>query len=376
MILMASKKIGITGHNGFLGSHIKNIINYKSQNYQIVDFKRKFFHDGLSMSNFVNECDVIIHLAGLNRHNTPEEITKVNVQLAKTLSTALVSNNFKGSLIYSSSLQIYNDSVYGKSKKKAGEILAEAASNGRFSFINLILPNIFGPFGKPNYNSFISTFSDNLIRGKSPKIIKDEKVPLVYSESAAIHILNQIDKDGIHKIDISQENVKKVSEVLYQLKDFYKTYFKRGIIPKLENNFEVQLFNTFRSALDHSKHFPKPHNLNLDERGYFSELIRSNSQSQVSYSVTRPGIIRGNHFHTRKIERFTVVQGEALIQMRRIGTKEQFDYMLSGEAPSYVDIPIWTTHNITNTGKKDLITIFWINEHYDPEDADVYYEKV
>ena len=373
---MASKKIGITGHNGFLGSHIKNIINYKFQNYQIVDFKRKFFNDGLSMSNFVNNCDVIIHLAGLNRHNSTEEITKVNVQLAKTLSRALVSNNFKGSLIYSSSLQIYNDSVYGKSKKKAGEIFTEAASNGRFSFINLILPNIFGPFGKPNYNSFISTFSDRLIRGKSPKIIKDEKVPLIYAESAAIHILNQVDKGGIHKIDIPQENSKQVSEVLHQLKNFYKTYIKRGIIPKLENNFAVQLFNTFRSALDHSKYFPKPHNLNLDERGHFSELIRSNSQSQVSYSVTRPGIVRGNHFHTRKIERFIVVQGEALIQIRRIGTKERFDYKLSGETPSYLDIPIWTTHNITNTGKKDLITIFWINEHYNPEDADVYYEKV
>ena len=373
---MDSKRIGITGHNGFLGSHIKNIINYKSQNYQIVDFKRKFFHDSLSMSNFVNDCDIIIHLAGLNRHNKTEEITKVNVQLAKTLSTALVSNNFKGSLIYSSSLQIYNDSVYGKSKKKAGEILAKAASNGRFSFINLILPNIFGPFGKPNYNSFISTFSDKLIKGKSPKIIKDEKVPLVYAESAAIYILNQIDKEGIYEIDVPQESEKRVSEVLDQLKDFHKVYFEMGSIPKLKNIFDIQLFNTFRSALDHSKYFPKPHNLNLDERGHFSELIRSNSQSQVSYSVTRPGIVRGNHFHTRKIERFTVIQGEALIQMRRIGTKERFDYKLSGETPSYVDIPIWTTHNITNTGKKDLITIFWINEHYNPEDADVYYEKV
>ena len=128
-------------------------------------------------------------------------------------------------------------------------------------------------------------------------------MPLIYAESAAIHILNQIDKGGIHKIDIPQENSKQVSEVLHQLKNFYKTYIKRGIIPSLKTIFAVQLFNTFRSALDHSKYFPKPHNLNLDERGHFSELIRSNSQSQVSYSVTRPGIVREKPLsHTKNRE--------------------------------------------------------------------------
>ena len=373
---MASKKIGITGHNGFLGNFIKNIIKYKLKDFQIVDFERIFFQDEFAMSNFVNNCDVIIHLAGLNRHNKQEEILKTNIQLAKTLSMSLVSNNFKGTLIYSSSVQIYMDSHYGKSKKKAGEIFADAASDAQFSFFNLVLPNIFDPFGKPNYNSFISTFSHEIIHGKAPKIINDEQVPLIYVESAVNHILNQIDKAGIHKIDIPQETEKKVSEVLDQLKNFYNTYIKRGNFPMLENNFDIQLFNTFRSALDYSKYFPKPHKLNLDERGHFSELIRNNSQGQISYSVTKPGITRGNHFHSRKIERFSIIQGEALLKMRKIGTDEQYDYELSGEAPSYVDIPIWTTHNITNTGKKDLVTIFWINEHFNSEDTDVYYEKV
>ena len=373
---MASKKIGITGHNGFLGNFVKKIIKYKSKDFQIVDFKRIFFQDQFAMSSFVNNCDVIIHLAGLNRHNKQEEISKTNIQLAKILSKSLVSNNFKGTLIYSSSVQIYTDSHYGKSKMKAGKIFSDAATDAQFSFINLVLPNIFGPFGKPNYNSFISTFSDEIIHGKAPKIINDERVPLLYVESAANHILNHTDKVGVHTIDIPQETEKKVSEVLDQLKNIYNMYIQRGDFPMLENNFDIQLFNTFRSALDHSKYFPKLHKLNLDERGYFSELIRNHSQSQISYSVTRPGITRGNHFHSRKIERFSVIQGEALLKMRKIGTDEQNDYELSGEAPSYVDIPIWTTHNIKNTGKKDLITIFWINEHFDPEDTDVYYEKV
>tara|TARA_B100000575_G_C23124588_1_gene651360 strand:+ start:1132 stop:2253 length:1122 start_codon:yes stop_codon:yes gene_type:complete len=373
---MASKKIGITGHNGFLGNHIKNIVNYKFQDYQIVHFDRIFFKEKEALSNFVNSCDIIIHLAGLNRHSKQEEIIKINVQLAKTLSKSLISNNFKGSLIYSSSVKIYHDSPYGKSKKQAGEILAKAASYCGFSFFNLILPNIFGPFGKPNYNSFIATFSDQLIHGETPKIIKDEKVPLIYVESVVYHFLNQIDKEGIHTIDIPQETEKKVSDVLVQLKEFNYTYIERGSIPKLRNLFEIQLFNSFRSAIDESKFFPKQHMLHVDERGYFSELVRSYSKSQCSYSVTKSGVTRGDHFHTRKIERFSVIQGEATIQMRKIGTDKLIEFKINGEEPSYVDMPVWTTHNITNTGKEDLITIFWINEHYNSEDADIYFEKV
>ncbi len=373
---MANTKIGITGHNGFLGNHIKNTIKYNFQDFQIVDFKRSFFQNDSAMSNFVNRCDVIIHLAGLNRHKSSEEIAKINIQLAKTLSTSLIANNFKGSLIYSSSLQENKDTPYGKSKKQAGEILARTASYGDFSFIDLIIPNIFGPFGKPNYNSFISTFSHQLIQEKATEIIIDDEVPLIYVESVVNHILNQIDKEGIHKIEIPHENEKTVSEVLAQLKDFKHEYIEKGCIPKLEENFDLQLFNTFRSAIDHLKFFPKSHKLHKDERGHFSELVRSHSQGQLSYSVTKPGLCRGNHFHTRKIERFSVIQGKAIIRMRKIGNNKSFELKIDGTNPSYVDIPVWTTHNITNIGKEDLVTIFWINEHYDSENADVYFEKV
>jgi UDP-2-acetamido-2,6-beta-L-arabino-hexul-4-ose reductase len=373
---MDSKKIGITGHNGFLGYHLKNGIKYHFPNYEIVDFKRDFFQKPALMSAFINSCDVIIHLAGLNRHNSSEEIARTNIQLAKTIAKSLIKNNYKGSLIYSSSLQEYKETPYGSSKKQAGDILTKAASTSGFSYTTLILPNIFGPFGKPNYNSFIATFSHELIHGKGSKIIKDDKIPLIYVESVVNHILKCIDSKGILKKRIPYETEKKVSEVLEQLKRFHHNYFEKGNIPKLENTFDIQLFNTFRCTVDHSKHFPKRYKLHIDERGYFSELIRSYSKGQQSYSVTKSGVTRGNHFHTRKIERFSVIQGEALIQMRRVGFEERIEFELNGENPSYVDIPVWTTHNITNIGKEDLITIFWINEYFDPEDADVYFEKV
>jgi UDP-2-acetamido-2,6-beta-L-arabino-hexul-4-ose reductase len=373
---MTNKKIGITGHNGFLGSHLKNHIRYQYDNFDIIDFDRSFFESENDLSVFIKSCDVIVHLAGLNRHNSKDEILKTNIKLAETLGSSLLKNQFKGCLIFSSSIQEYYQTPYGKSKKRAGDVLTKAAISSGFTLIHMIIPNIFGPFGKPNFNSFISTFSHKLILGETPEIIKDDNIPLIYVESVVNHILNQIDHKGIHKIEIPKETEKRVSEILGELKNFHQTYINEGFIPKLENIFDIQLFNTFRSALDYSKYFPKSYMLHIDERGHFSELIRSHSQSQQSYSITKPGVTRGNHFHTRKIERFSVIKGEATIQMRKIGTKKSMQFKLMGEKPSYVDMPVWTTHNITNTGKEDLITIFWINEHYNQNDPDVYFEKV
>lgn len=373
---MANKKIGITGHNGFLGNHLKNQIQYQFTDFELLDFKRSFFEDQKQLSIFVNRCDVIIHLAGLNRHNSEQEITSTNIKLAEILGASLIKNNFKGSLIFSSSLQENENTSYGKSKKKAGEVLAQAANSVGFSFVKLIIPNIFGPFGKPYYNSFITTFSHQLIKGEAPEIIVDAFIPLIYVDSVVHHIMDAIKFEGIHKIEVPYQIKKKVSEVLTQLEDFHKFYIENGIIPKFESKFDIQLFNSFRSALKLKEFFPISYKIHKDERGFFSELLRNHSQGQVSFSLTKPKITRGDHFHTRKIERFSVIQGEAKIELRKIGSNDMIEFKLSETNPAYVDMPIWTTHNITNIGNKDLITVFWINEHYDPEDADVFFEKV
>ena len=373
---MANKKIGITGHNGFLGNHIKNQIQYQFTDFELLDFKRSFFEDQKQLSIFVNSCDVIIHLAGLNRHNSEQEITNTNIKLAEVLGASLTKNNFKGSLIFSSSLKENENTPYGKSKKKAGEILAKAANSLGFSFIKLIIPNIFGPFGRPYYNSFIATFSHQLIKGQAPEILLDASIPLIYVDSVVRHIMDAIKFEGIHNIEIPYQIKKKVSNVLKQLEDFQKSYIENGILPKFESAFDIQLFNSFRSAINLKEFFPISYEIHEDERGYFSELIRNHSKGQVSFSSTKPNITRGNHFHTRKIERFSVIQGEAKIALRKIGSDDMIEFELSGTHPAYVDMPVWTTHNITNIGNKDLITVFWINEHYDPEDADVFFEKV
>ena len=167
----------------------------------------------------------------------------------------------------------------------------------------------------------------------------------------------------------------KVSEILKLLQQFREQYLNKGIMPDLRHSFALNLFNTYRCYMDEN-HFPFYYEKHSDDRGIFAEIMRANTSGQFSYSTTKPGITRGNHYHTRKAERFAVISGIAKIQLRKIGTTDIIEYDLDGERPSFVDMPIWHTHNITNTGKAELITLFWINEPYDPEDPDTYFEEV
>ena len=167
----------------------------------------------------------------------------------------------------------------------------------------------------------------------------------------------------------------KVSELLDKLQGYYETYVVNGIFPALDDWFEVCLFNTFRSYLP-KEHFPVKYLKHSDQRGIYVETMKFNSRGQVSFSTTLPGITRGNHFHTRKVERFAVIKGKASIKLRKYSMDEIIEYILDGEEPAYVDMPIWFTHNITNIGDKELLTMFWINEVYDPNDPDTYYEPV
>ena len=176
-------------------------------------------------------------------------------------------------------------------------------------------------------------------------------------------------------IIVPQEKIK-VSNVLKKLNTFYKQYIEKAEIPQLESRFDLQLFNTFKSYLNFAQKYPIKHKENIDDRGSFTEILRSKVSGQVSYSITNPESIRGNHFHTRKIERFSVIQGKAQIQLRKIGSNTIHNFKLNGNNPSFVDMPIWYTHNITNIGEEPLITLFWINEPYCEKDSDTYFEIV
>jgi UDP-2-acetamido-2,6-beta-L-arabino-hexul-4-ose reductase len=241
----------------------------------------------------------------------------------------------------------------------------------------MIIPNVFGPFGLPNYNSVIATFCHKLSHNETPKIEIDGEVKLIYVSELVCEIINAIKcAEGKEEFLVRHTAVSKVSAILSLLENYKTQYLEKGEIPTIENNFELNLFNTFRCYIDIANHFPVKFTQHTDPRGSFVEVIRLGIGGQVSFSTTVPGITRGNHYHTRKIERFAVIKGKALIQLRRIGTNEVLDFYLDGNEPSYVDMPIWYTHNIKNIGDDILYTNFWINEFYDPNDADTYFENV
>jgi len=369
--------VGITGQNGFVGKHLYNSIGLLSESYKLIDFQKGFFENEAQLDAFVSKCDVIVHLAAMNRHSDPEVIYNTNIKLIDRLVASLERTNSKAHIIMSSSSQEEKDNLYGKSKKEGRKLFLNWENNSKGSFSGLIIPNVFGPFGRPNYNSVIATFCHKVTIGEKPEIHVDGTVSLIYVGELVQEILNVIEKgESNKKLTIGSTSHIKVSEILTLLNSYKSLYQDNGEIPTINSTFELNLFNTFRCYMDVKNHFPVKFTEHTDPRGSFVEIIRLGIGGQVSFSTTVPGITRGNHFHTRKIERFAVIKGKALIQLRKIGTDEVLDFYLDGDEPAYVDMPIWYTHNIKNIGDDVLYTNFWINEAYNPEDADTYFVEV
>ena len=408
-------KIGITGQAGFIGTHLYNTLSLQPDKYIRIPFQDEYFQSEEALDTFVKKCDVIIHLAAMNRHNDPDVLYKTNIELVQKLIDSMERTNSKPYVIMSSSLQEERDNLYGRSKREGRELFNQWADRNNEKFTGLIIPNVFGPFGKPFYNSVISTFSYQICNKQEPKIEVDNELKLIYVGDLVKVIIdlfpadfaeknadyadkenNEDTEDATTEDTESTENATtegteewvplrvlevqyrakyKVSELLDKLKAYYETYVVKGIFPDLTDWFEVCLFNTFRSYLP-KEHFPVKYNKHSDDRGIYVETMKFMSPGQVSFSTTLPRITRGNHFHTRKVERFAVIQGKASIKLRKYGTEKVIEYILNGDEPAYVDMPIWYTHNITNIGDTELLTMFWINEFYDPNDPDTYYEPV
>ena len=377
-------RIGITGQAGFVGNHLYNSLGLLTEKYSRIPFEDAFFNDIRKFEEWVSQCDVIVHLAALNRHNDPQVIYETNISLVNQLIAALEKTKSTPHILFSSSTQEERDNLYGKSKKLGRVLLETWASKNLAPFTGLIIPNVFGPFGHPYYNSVIATFCHQLTHNEQTRIDVDGDLKLIYVSELVRHFIDRIEYvNQNHKNDhvietllLKHTSQTKVSTILEILESYKENYFEKGEIPSLDNPFHRNLFITFLCYIDHKNYFPFKLKKNSDNRGTFVEAIKLDSGGQVSFSSTEPGIIRGNHFHTRKAERFVVIKGKALIELRRIGTNEILSFELDGDYPSYVDMPVWYTHNIKNIGNEELYTIFWINEHFDAGDPDTYFEKV
>ena len=376
-------KIGITGQSGFVGTHLHNSLGLYSEQFERIHFQDDYFQDTDKLKTFVQSCDAIVHLAAMNRHNDPEVLYDTNIGLVKQLISACETTRSTPHILFSSSTQEERDNLYGKSKKEGRELLEQWALKNKGNFTGFIIPNVFGPFGNPYYNSVVATFCHQLTHNETPRIETDGEIKLIYVGELVDEIIGHVEMMHVEKekgnadtVPIPHTSTIKVSELLQKLKNFKESYFDNGMIPNLDNPFDRNLFNTFLCYIDHETFFPFLLKLNTDNRGSFVETIKLNSGGQVSFSTTVPGITRGNHFHTRKAERFAVIKGKASIELRQIGSDKVIAFELDGSQPAFVDMPIWFTHNITNIGEDELYTIFWINEFFDPDNSDTYFEKV
>lgn len=348
--------VAITGEKGFLGYHLTQYYKWV-KGYKVISLGKNY----LNNLSKLKDSDVLIHCAGVNRG---KNIYEKNVKIAWDLKHYLLENDIKINLKFISSIQEDQDNDYGKSKLLAKDILQKYCEECNTCFESYKLPNLFGPFGKPNYNSFVSTFCYNLVEGIVCTTTTSQ-VELCYVYDA-IKVINN------EKTDYSAKKVW-VDKIYKQLEYFRDTYLVMGTIPKLVTNFDINLFNTFRS-FSNSKFILQKHS---DERGYLVELVKGeNSETQVFYSITKPGVTRGNHFHFNKIERFCVLSGNAEIILRKVGTKEKISYNIKGSDNTVIDMPILHTHNITNVGRDDLICVFWVNKIYDSKNPDTYFNKV
>ncbi len=372
-------KIGITGQTGFIGSHLYNTLGLYPNQYERVSFDKNYFNDNTLLDNFIKQCDVLIHLAGLNRHHDNEIIYQTNIELTHKIISSCERTNSKLHIIFSSSTQEEKNNHYGNSKKEGRILFENWANKTKNYFTGLIIPNVFGPFGQPYYNSVVATFCHQITHNETPKIDINGNMQLIYIDELIKEIIALIhtkQQQHICTIQIEARYTLKVSDLLEKLNNFKEAYFKNGMIPNLSSSLEKKLFTTFLTYINHQSFFPFKLTKHTDDRGSFVETIKLNSGGQISFSTTAKGITRGNHYHTRKVERFAVIKGKALIQLRKINTTEILSFELDGNEPSFVDMPIWYTHNIKNIGTEDLYTIFWINEFFNPEDPDTFFETV
>lgn len=365
--------VGVTGQEGFIGYHLLQYLRLEKDRYEIIPFSRPYFEDKVQLEAFVRSCDVIVHLAAMNRGDE-HEIYQTNVRLIQKLIEACVAASVTPQIIFSSSTQEERDNPYGRSKKAGADLLHAWADKNNAVFTHLVIPNVFGPFGRPYYNSVIATFCHQLTHGEEPKIVVDAALNLIYVQDLAAAIIAEFGAKTSALVHPEPVTEISVSELLKKLRMHQSWYFMQGMIPCLETPFDVALFNTFRSfCVEILPIYPELH---TDPRGAFVEVVREMTGGQTSFSTTVPSITRGNHYHLRKIERFCVVKGEAVIRLRRVGTKDILEYRVSGDKPAYIDMPIYYTHNITNVGQDDLLTLFWINEFFDSENPDTYFEEV
>jgi UDP-2-acetamido-2,6-beta-L-arabino-hexul-4-ose reductase len=353
----------VTGSKGFIGKNLITFLKAKSGltvwEYDL-DSKLETFREGLAIA------DIVYHLAGVNRPERIEEYETGNSQLTRYLCDVLGELNRQPIIVLSSSTQALQDNPYGLSKRKAEEAVLKFARDTGAPMSLFRLPSVFGKWCRPNYNSVVATFCHNIAMGL-PISISDPstEIELVYIDDVVRTFLNFLDLSPGEEAyrPISPSFKVTLGDLASKIQTF-KGSRQTLIVPDFSDPFIKRLYATYLSYLE-EKDFAYPLTIHEDRHGGLAEFLKQEHFGQLFISRTKPGIIRGNHFHHTKVEKFLVVEGEAIIRFKKIDREEILEYPVSGKEFKVVDIPPAYAHSIENVGSGELITLFWANEVFD-----------
>nr|WP_229665850.1 capsule biosynthesis protein CapF [Ornithinimicrobium pekingense] len=333
---------------------------------------REDFADRGRLAAALGDADVVIHVAGINR-GEDSIVEQGNIALATDLADALMQIGRPIDVVYANSIQADLDNSYGRGKKEAGERLGATVSALGGKFADLLLPNLFGEHGRPDYNSFVATFANEIAAGRQPVITRDREIELLHVQDAAAELMAAAGLETRRTVPGEAIHISRVRELF---EHFRGLYIAKGEIPDISLPLHRNLFNTFRAAA-FPHQWPIETDVHADNRGNLFETIRTHGGPGMAFiSTTLPGQRRGDHYHLHKVERFFVVKGEAELELRKLLHDDVFRFRLSGDNPSFVDMPTLWVHNIRNVGDSELITMFWADQLLDPSNPDQYPELV
>lgn len=381
-------KILVTGAKGFVGrnlvSQLHNIQSGKARNYgmegkELTVFEYDVNSDASELDVYCRQADFVFNLAGVNRPKESLEFMKGNFGFASTLLDTLKKYGNTCPVMLSSSTQAALDNPYGESKRAGEQLMFDYSKETGAKVLVYRFPNVFGKWCRPNYNSAVATFCHNIahdlpIQVNDPDVVMN----LVYVDDVVDELIAALNGREHRKGDYCEVPVVHtitLGSIAVLIKSF-RRMSENLDVPDLSDAFTKKLYSTYLSYLPVEK-FRYPLKMNVDERGSFTEIIRTADRGQFSVNISKPGITKGQHWHHTKNEKFVVVSGHGLIQLRKIGCEEIIEFEVSGDRIEAVEMIPGYTHNIINLSEtEDLVTVMWCNECFNPERPDTYFEKV
>ena len=364
----------VTGAGGFIG---KNLLERLSRVENLIVHSFDIENKIDELEEYIDRIDFIFHLAGINRPENLEEFYKGNRDTIKELINLIEKRELKIPILVTSSIQVDRDNDYGRSKLQGEIFLREYSERNNVPVYIYRLPNVFGKWCRPNYNSVIATWCHNIANDLDIQISeRNISLNFVYIDDVVNtftdHILENKERKEYYEIPISYtKTLGEIADLLYSFKENRNNL----IIEKVGRGFERALYSTYLSYLPKDK-FSYELVEHKDNRGAFVEILKTKDSGQISISTSKPGITRGNHYHNTKNEKFLVIKGEAIIRFRQITSDEVIEYYVSDKKLEVVDIPVGYTHNITNIGDEEMVLVIWANELFDKENPDTYYLEV